>query len=309
MFLKDRPAIGRVALAILIIFVVVVGGAIGISYPKPKQSAPATSTTTTTPSSTAISSSSAATSSIPTISTSSTTTSAPSSSSSAVSSTTVAPSLKPSDPLFHFVLNSLPNRILLAPGANLTYATLSVVPLPSSHEAAGQPLESGDELVVLNATVPSGLSLRFFGSNLVNKEYVEVSLVGALTVSLNLAAAKDAAPGDYTITIVAASGNFSSNLSFTVRVAQYLVIAYLNSFSPANFTIKVGSTVYWLNLGGNGGPENYYDVVFQTIKVQSPTMDGNLFDSYSYTFTAAGSYPYYSDTVGQIMSGNIIVTN
>jgi len=296
---KDRPAIGRMALALMVVVVIVVGGAIGISYPRPGQGAVAT--TTVIPSLT----SSTTTTSTSTTTASSTTTAA---ASSAVSSAVTPPTLTASAPLFNYVLNTLPPTILLAPGINVTYPTLSIIPLPSSHELAGLPLEVGDELVILNATVPSGLHLRFFGSNLVNRVYEEVSLSSQFDESLNLAADKSISPGDYTIAVTAASGNYTAKLSFTVRVAEYLVVAYTNQFAPANITVKAGTTVYWLNLGGNGGPENTYDVTFSTIKVQSPNLDGNLFDSWSYNFATPGTFPYYCTIVGKGMSGTITVT-
>ncbi len=281
---KDRPAIGKMALAVLVIVVVVIGGAIGVSYPKAGQGAPAaTSTSASTNSS-----------------------STPSSS---VSSIATASSLTASAPLFNFVLGTQPVTIVLAPGANLTFATLSVIPLPSSHELAGQPLDVGAELVVLIATVPSGLHLVYLGSNLLNRAYVEVPVSSQKGVALNLVADKGVAPGDYTISIAGASGNYTTEFSFTVRVAQYLVIAYANAFSPANITVKVGSTVYWLNLGGNGAPENYVDVVFNTIQVKSPSLDGNRYESFSYTFATPGTYSYSSSLTASPMTGTITVTN
>lgn len=294
---NDRAAIGGMGLALLVIVVIVVGGAVGISYPKAGQGAVVTRTIAPT--------TSASTSSASTPSASSTTTVT---TSSAVSSVATTSQLTASAPLFNFVLSSFPQRILLSPGANLTYATLSVIPLPSSHQVAGLPLEVGDELVVLNASVPSGLHLRFFGSNLLNTMYREVSLSGQEDLTLNLAADKSIAPGDYTITIQAASGNYAAKVSFTVRVTQHLVIAYLNAFGPSSLTVKAGDTVYWLNLGGNGGPENTYDITFNSLKVQSPQLNGNLFESFSYTFTTPGTYTYYCSLVTD-MTGTITVTS
>jgi plastocyanin len=290
---KDRPAIGRIAVAILVIVVIVIGGAVGISFPKPGQGAVVTSTVAP---STFTSASASSTS----------TRSALSTTSSSIATTSLVTA---SAPLFHFILSSLPDRILLSPGANLTYASISVIPLPSSREVQGLPLEVGAELVVLNATVPSGLHLRYFGSNLVNRIYVEVSLSSQMGVGLNLAADKNVAPGDYTITMEGASGNYTSKVSFTVRVAQYLVFASGGQFSPANLTVKVGSTVYWLNFEDQGGPESTYDVVFDALKVQSPTLNGGVYDSFSYTFTTAGTYSYYCSVQAVTITGTIVVTN
>ncbi len=211
-------------------------------------------------------------------------------------------------------MSTEPPRILLAPGANLSYAIVAVVPLPSSREAEGAPLEVGDELVALNASVPSGLYLRFFYSDLVDKLYQEVDLTGGeVDLQLNLAASPTIAPGDYTITIDGSSGNYTAKVAFTVQVVQYLVVAYGNEFSPANLTVTAGSTVWWLDYGGIPGPENFADVTFETINVMSPQLNGNSFDSFSYTFNTAGSYPYYCMYFGPPgvggQNGVITVTN
>jgi len=201
--------------------------------------------------------------------------------------------------------------VVLSPGANLTYATVAVIPLPSALVVEGAPLESGDELVVLNATVPNGLSLRFEGSNLVNTIYEEVPVVSRVTVTINLAAAQNVSPGVYTIGIKGTSGTYSSNFSLQVNVVQFLVTARSNAFAPSSLSVKAGSTVYWVNLGtGGSGGDMTYDVEFNTINVQSPPLQGPPFDdSFSYTFTTPGSYSYTCGFVGAGMSGTVTVTN
>ncbi len=84
----------------------------------------------------------------------------------------------------------------------------------------------------------------------------------------------------------------SSNVEITIKNF---------SFAPDTLTVKVGTTVTWTN----------QDSVVHTV-----TSDTNEFDSggigkgesFSYTFTAAGSYPYHCTPHHAQMSGTIIVT-
>ena len=74
------------------------------------------------------------------------------------------------------------------------------------------------------------------------------------------------------------------------------------SFSPPTLTVKVGSTVVWVNK----------DPVTHTVTSSS----GNLFDSgylpdgfvFKYTFTQVGTYQYYC-TIHPSMTGTIVVTS
>jgi len=282
---EDRSALSPVAFVALLIMVVVVGGAIGISYPKSGLAAPAASTSS-------LSSSSVSISSI--------------SSSSSPSATTATH--QASAPAAKFVIDSYPNAILLSPGANLTYATILVTPLPSTFGVGGG-LEVGSELVALNATAPSGISIRFPESNLMDRIYLELSLVSRSTLSITLAAANSITPGDYPITIGGSSGTYSYRTTFTVHVVKYLITAYAYAFGPPKLTVKTGSTVYWLDLGGVEGPENYLNLVFDGTSVQSPTLYGNTFDSWSHTFTSAGTYAYHSTITVVPMTGEITVTD
>lgn len=197
--------------------------------------------------------------------------------------------------------------MLLYPGANFSiYAQIVISPLAGALEPPGQPLETADELVQLNATVPKGLALVFYGSLLNNKVYQELSDDGPFDESIELAAANNIAPGDYTINIAATSGSLTVNLPFTVRVTPYLVITANNQFTPANITIPAGSTVYWLNLDPD--PLAVYSVMFSTINVQGPQLGSTpQFEPWSYTFSTPGIYPYYCPDVGG-MNGTITVT-
>jgi plastocyanin len=163
------------------------------------------------------------------------------------------------------------------------------------------------ELVVLNATVPDGISLHFFGSNLTNRIYEEASLGSPLAVSLLLSAAQNTAPGDYKIIFGAQSGTLSMDYTLTVHVVQYLVVAANSAFSPLKLNVKVGSTVYWMNLDVDDNAE--YSVIFNGISVESPPLNPSpTNDIFSYTFTTPGNYTYYDGYIPELV-GTITVTS
>jgi plastocyanin len=286
---KGRPAIARTALVILTLVVVVVGGAIGVSYPKSGQG------TSTTSASSISTSSSASTSSTR--------------SSSATTSTSTA-THTPSAPLFTFNIDSTPRTILLYPGANLNYSSILVIPTPSNLQGAGLLGEAGigSELVAVNVTAPSGLYLHFFGSNLTSRIYDEVGAGSVHGMPIGLRASPSIAPGDYTIAIQGTSGTFTANYTLNVKVVQYIVIANLNAFNPRTLTVPVGSTVYWLNM--DNSREGVYTLAFETISVASPFLHpGPAFESWEYTFTTPGTYPYRCSSCLVPVSGTIVVTN
>ncbi len=57
------------------------------------------------------------------------------------------------------------------------------------------------------------------------------------------------------------------------------------TFEPAQLTVKVGTTVTWKNR------DDIPHTVVSAGKFRSKAMDTD--DSYSFTFTAAGDYPYF----------------
>lgn len=75
------------------------------------------------------------------------------------------------------------------------------------------------------------------------------------------------------------------------------------AFSPATVTVKAGTTVTWTNTDpdahtvtskqGSGGP------------LQSAALGTN--DTYSYTFTQPGSYPYFG-SIHPFMTATVVVT-
>jgi plastocyanin len=85
---------------------------------------------------------------------------------------------------------------------------------------------------------------------------------------------------------------------------QATVIMQMQTFVPRNLTIRVGTTVTWVNkdLLGN-------DVHAEDDSFRSETLANQ--ESFSFTFAQTGTYPYYSDTYGgpggKGMSGVITV--
>ncbi|MBC7911293.1 MAG: cupredoxin family copper-binding protein [Pyrinomonadaceae bacterium] len=75
-------------------------------------------------------------------------------------------------------------------------------------------------------------------------------------------------------------------------------------FTPKNVTVKVGSTVTWLNKEGT------HTVTADNGSFQSPNLSADK--SYSHKFTKAGTYRYYCSfhggAGGADMSGTVTVT-
>jgi len=204
----------------------------------------------------------------------------------------------------------------MSPGSVLIYPYVSVTPLPSPYlgQAAALNVGAGDELVVLNATVPSGISVHFFGSNLTNIIYDEVDAGLSSMVEMQLTAAPSIALGNYQITLEGSSGTLSVNYTFSVQVVRYLVTTQLGEFSPSNLNVTVGSTVFWINVSND--PNGYSDVAFKTINVVSPGLFPCVLTTYgpsactvwSYTFTTPGTYPYVCNSLPACGGGTINVT-
>ena len=71
------------------------------------------------------------------------------------------------------------------------------------------------------------------------------------------------------------------------------------SFSPATITIPAGTTVKWTNRD-----DIPHTVVNDDQKFQSKALDTD--DTYSYTFTKPGTYPYFC-SIHPKMTGKVIV--
>jgi plastocyanin len=292
---EERPAIGRMALVVLTIAVVVVGGAIGALYPRPGQASSSTSTTSTTTESS--------------VSSSSSTIALSSSSSSVSSSASSTTQTLAEPPLFDFNVNSTPSVILLDQGASRSYASVAIVPLPSSLILNnGFNVGIGDELVVLNATVPNGIFLNFYGSNLTNRMYIEASPAYPQSILLNLTSSHGAPPGNYNVALEARSGSYSYNYTFTVKVVQYLIPSYGGGFLTKNLSVKTGATVYWMNL--NTDQNRFCSVAISPGGVTSPELNpAPYFDFFSYTFNTPGTYSYNCQNAPSNEGGTITVTS
>jgi plastocyanin len=77
-----------------------------------------------------------------------------------------------------------------------------------------------------------------------------------------------------------------------------------DSFSPGTLTVRAGDTVTWTNTDTT--PGNGHTV---TSKGRGPLRSSSLSQgqTYSFTFTTAGSYPYYC-AIHPDMTGSITVT-
>ena len=71
----------------------------------------------------------------------------------------------------------------------------------------------------------------------------------------------------------------------TARAEETMVSIDNFTFEPAQLTVKVGTTVTWKNR------DDIPHTVVSAGKFRSKAMDTD--DSYSFTFTAAGDYPYF----------------
>jgi amicyanin len=77
------------------------------------------------------------------------------------------------------------------------------------------------------------------------------------------------------------------------------VVMTNRSFDPQEITVKVGDAVTWVN---QDTPQ--HDVVANNGEFKSPLL--NKGQSFSFTFTKAGTYPYYC-SIHPDMTGKVIV--
>jgi plastocyanin len=89
-----------------------------------------------------------------------------------------------------------------------------------------------------------------------------------------------------------AAGQDSKGSTVDVKIDNF-------SFSPATITIAAGTTVKWTNRD-----DIPHTVVNDDQKFQSKALDTD--ESYSYTFTKPGTYPYFC-SVHPKMTGKVIV--
>lgn len=97
-----------------------------------------------------------------------------------------------------------------------------------------------------------------------------------------------------------ASTGGSTNTSVAGPVANGVQVIMTNrSYSPQTVTIKVGQTVTWVN---QDSPQ--HDVIADNGEFQSQLFDTG--QSFSFTFTKAGTYPYHC-SIHPGMTGTVIV--
>jgi len=92
----------------------------------------------------------------------------------------------------------------------------------------------------------------------------------------------------------------TTSASTTTGGNQYQVVMESFAFTPAELTVPVGATVTWTNLHGAN----------HNVVADDGTFESSLFgtgETYSFTFTEAGEYPYIC-TIHPSMQGTIIVT-
>jgi plastocyanin len=177
-------------------------------------------------------------------------------------------------------------------GSSVIYAGLTLVPLPAA--------SSGNEAVTLSSTAPTGLSLTLQHNS------VELSSNAQAFLGMTINASQSVTPGVYNFNVSADYGTSSVKYGFAVNVVKYLVVMLDDNFSPGNLTVAQGSTVYWINLDVFNIRDPTHNVYF-TSGISTTSPDMVPYDTYSYTFTAPGTYPYIS-TSNPEMAGTIIVT-
>jgi plastocyanin len=102
-----------------------------------------------------------------------------------------------------------------------------------------------------------------------------------------------------TTATTAAPGSTTTASSTTGGGNEVQVIMTNRSYDPETVTIKVGDTVTWVN---QDAPQ--HDVVADNGEFKSDLFDKG--QSFSHTFTAAGTYPYHC-SIHPGMTGTVIV--
>lgn len=102
------------------------------------------------------------------------------------------------------------------------------------------------------------------------------------------------------VAIVAISGCTQNGQNTTESIPPNTVIIQNFAFSPQEITVKVGTTVTWINR------ETDHDVVSDTGEFKSPVLANG--ENFTHTFTEAGEYPYICG-LHPSMTGKVIVEN
>ena len=114
---------------------------------------------------------------------------------------------------------------------------------------------------------------------------LSVAAAALLVLSFGLSKASHAKP--------AASEQGNSSDKYQIKIDNF-------SFAPATLTVPVGTTVTWVNQ--DDVPHNIRSSEGNILK--SPVMDTD--QKFSYTFTKAGTYPYYCG-IHPKMTGKVLV--
>ena len=109
-------------------------------------------------------------------------------------------------------------------------------------------------------------------------------VVWGLLLALQFGAQAQSAP--------TAAGQDSKGQTVDVKIDNF-------SFSPATITVPAGTTVKWTNRD-----DIPHTVVNDDQKFQSKALDTD--ESYSYTFTKPGTYPYFC-SIHPKMTGKVVV--
>lgn len=117
------------------------------------------------------------------------------------------------------------------------------------------------------------------------KKAIFCATISALILGIGLSRAGHASP--------AASGQDKASDKYQVKIDNF-------SFTPPTLTVPAGATVTWVNQ--DDVPHNIVSSEGKTLK--SPVIDTD--EKFSYTFTKAGTYPYYCG-IHPKMIGKVIV--
>lgn len=189
--------------------------------------------------------------------------------------------------------------MLIEPGENLTYAEIWFNVLPSA-----QNLPQGTAHVNVSLTTPSGISITLPPNPLgvvISSQQIQNYIYYTMATNASVT------PGQYHVSGVATYGSLTDTFGFTVTVVQYLVTINNDYFSPHALTVPVGATVWWINTDPTMGGQEVHDI-HGAGSFRSPTLEANpSYDSWSYTFTSAGTYNY-TDDYTQKLTASVVVT-
>jgi plastocyanin len=191
----------------------------------------------------------------------------------------------------------IPTRELArTPSANVKMDLMPALPLAASDVGANYSLlvatpNATSTKVDLRASAPIGLLVVILPSQYSTNG-------GAAQVTVSIRSLSTLPPGEYPFNITMTSSAGYTQRTFHVQVVRYLVVTEVArpSYDPANLTVPVGSTVYWIRLNGIF---SYYDpgfhsVTFYTIKANSPDLV-NQYQSWNFTFDQTGSFRYHCE--------------